>query len=64
MNLSKKEKALLAKVRRAVEFAKNGDPIKDVMDDWEIPEALELLIKLHDRHAPPASNAPATPDAA
>jgi hypothetical protein len=48
MKLSKKEQALITKVRRAVEFAENGDPIKDVMDDLDIREALELLVKFAD----------------
>ena len=31
------------KVLKAVEYIDNGDPYKDVLDDYEVMEALELL---------------------
>jgi len=55
MRISKKERLLIAKVKEAVEFAANGDPMKDVIDDDEIREALELLIKILDRQIPAKS---------
>lgn len=48
MKLSEKDQSLLGMVRTAIEFAENGDPINDVMDDADIREALELLIKFDD----------------
>ena len=36
----------LSKVMKAVEFAENGDPIKDAIDDAEMVDALRLLVQL------------------
>lgn len=38
------KRRLMAKVRAAISYADNGDPIKDVIDDHEIIEALRLLV--------------------
>lgn len=46
MRLTKAEKQTLELARKAVEYAKNGDPIKDCIDDSEIIDAIELLVKL------------------
>lgn len=45
-DMTKEEKRILTKVRKAVKYADNGDPIKDAIDDREIIAALELLVKL------------------
>lgn len=37
---------LMAKVRKAVEYANNGDPIKDAIDPDEIESALRLLVEV------------------
>lgn len=34
------------KIMKAAEYIKCGDPLKDVLDDYEIAEAIELLAKL------------------
>jgi hypothetical protein len=31
------------KVLKACEYMENGDPLKDVLDDYEVMEAIELL---------------------
>lgn len=42
------DRELMVKVRTAVEYAINGDPIKDAIDDGEIVEALRLLVEVAD----------------
>jgi hypothetical protein len=39
---------LLVKVRKAVEYENNGDPMRDVIDRYEIIDALALLVRLTD----------------
>ena len=46
MKFSKDEIELLAKVKKALLYDRDGDPIKDVIEDDEIIEALRLLMKL------------------
>jgi hypothetical protein len=48
MCLTDHEKDVLGLARKAVENCYNGDPVKDAIDDYEIKEALELLVKLAD----------------
>lgn len=36
---------LMVKVRKAVEYAANGDPIKDAIDNDEIVDALRMLVE-------------------
>jgi len=42
------DRELMVKVRRAVEFNANGDPMKDAIDDDEITGALCLLVEIAD----------------
>jgi hypothetical protein len=42
------DRRLLAKCREGLEFHRNGDPIKDVMDEDDLIEAVELLVKIVD----------------
>jgi len=34
------------KVTKAAEYIASGDPYKDVMDDYDVVEAIELLAKI------------------
>ena len=38
----------MRKVREAVSYAENGDPVKDVIDEWEMVEAIILLVRIID----------------
>ena len=42
------DRELMVKVRRAVKFDRNGDPIKDAIDDDDIACALILLVEILD----------------
>lgn len=46
---------LMEKVRRAVEYADRGDPIKDVIDRDEIEDALRLLVQISGSAHEPSS---------
>ena len=48
MKLTEHEKYILDLARKAVDYWERGDPVKDAIDDYEINEALELLVKLAD----------------
>lgn len=37
---------LMENVKVAVEYIENGDPMKDVIDDVEVEQALMLLVRL------------------
>jgi hypothetical protein len=49
--LTAADRDLLVKVREAVEYANNGDPIKDAIDHYEIIDALILLDKVAADHS-------------
>jgi len=34
------------KIIKADRYIKNGDPLKDILDDYEIMQAIELLAKM------------------
>ena len=38
--------SLMHKVMEAIEYADNGDPIRDVMDEDDIEDARRLLLKV------------------
>lgn len=40
------DRELMAKARKAMECHDNGDPIKDVLDEDDIPHVLALLISI------------------
>ena len=42
------DRELVAKVREAVGYVKDGDPLKDFLDEEDIVEALELLVNIAD----------------
>lgn len=42
--MNEEQLALLRKVRKAVEYADNGDPIKDAIDECDIMDVLRLLV--------------------
>jgi hypothetical protein len=42
------DRDVMDKVRCAVQFDRNGDPIKDAISDDEIAEALALLVRIVD----------------
>lgn len=42
------DRALIEKVRLALEYEDNGDPAKDVMDESEMIDAMRLLVQLID----------------
>ena len=42
------DRELMVKVRRAVNFDRNGDPIKDAISDDEIAQVLILLVEIVD----------------
>lgn len=46
MHLSIKQKKIVHKVRMAMDQVKNGEPLKDYIDDEEIINALDLLLLL------------------
>lgn len=37
------------KIKNAVEYIENGDPLKDVLDDSEISQAIEMLYQYMSR---------------
>jgi len=48
-SLTKAEQKTLELARKAVRYLNNGNPMKDAIDDDEVADALELLIKLADK---------------
>lgn len=40
--------ALIQKVGMAVKYENNGDPAKDVIDDYEMIDAMRLLLEIID----------------
>jgi hypothetical protein len=44
--MNDRDRAIMAKVQKAVRYLNNGDPLKDAIDDYEVAEALELLTKM------------------
>jgi hypothetical protein len=42
------DRELMVKVRTAVEYHTNGDPVKDAIDDDEVAQALHLLVQIVD----------------
>ena len=42
------DRALVAKVREAIEYENNGDPAKDVIDYDEMIDAMRLLVQIID----------------
>lgn len=46
LKLTKKEFELLDIVRKAVKYSKQGDPLKDFIDQDQIVDALVLLVKI------------------
>ncbi len=47
--LSKKEMDLIGIVKRAVRYENNGDNMRDVIEDYQVIDALRLLVKLVDK---------------
>ena len=45
------DRELMGKVRLAVQFDRDGDQIKDVIDEADIAEALALLVRIVDGEA-------------
>lgn len=46
MKLSKAEKHTLDLAKKAIEYLDNGDPLKDVMSNRDIEDAIALLVKI------------------
>ncbi len=42
------DRELLTKVYKAVTYANQGDPVRDVLDDYNIIEAMSLLLAIVD----------------
>ena len=42
------DRELLAKVRKAVEYDDNGDPVRDVVDEIDMIDAMCLLVQIVD----------------
>jgi hypothetical protein len=42
------DRALLVKVRKAIEYEDDGAPAKDVMDESEMIDAMRLLLEIVD----------------
>ena len=42
------DRELLKKVREAVKYADNGDPVRDVVDEIDMIEAMCLLVQIVD----------------
>lgn len=51
------DRRLLAKCREALQFLRNGDPMKDVMNEDDFQEAVELLVKIVDAAGEPLAQA-------
>ena len=46
------DRDLVAKCRKGIEYEDNGDPIKDVMDQDEMVDAIRLLLDIIDAEKP------------
>ena len=46
--MTKNEKILLAQFRDALVQYENGSPMKDFMDEWQLIEVAEFLLRVYD----------------